>query len=169
MLRDMNYRELALGSKSRSGQQWDIWEAVYSPVGDDGYPRRIWNKRTGAIDRDVARHWRDSFDLVYIMRRDWATLGPKLRRTLNLYVGDMDNYYLNNAVYLAEAFLDSTDFAGELTYGDRDEHCWNGVPGVSNAYTRLRYHRMFIPKWAREVREQEGRVPAGADLDSWRY
>ena len=169
MLRDMNYRELALGSKSRSGQQWDIWEAVYSPVGDDGYPRRIWDKRTGVIDTAVARHWRENYDLVHVMRRDWATLGPKLRRTLNLYVGDMDNYYLNNAVYLAEAFLDSTDFAGEIAYGDRDEHCWNGVPGVSNAYTRLRYHRMFIPKWAREVREQEGRVPAGADLESWRY
>ena len=28
-LREMNMRELALGTKSRSGQQWDIWEAVY--------------------------------------------------------------------------------------------------------------------------------------------
>ena len=31
-VRDMNLRELALGDRGRSGQQWDIWEAVYSPV-----------------------------------------------------------------------------------------------------------------------------------------
>ena len=41
----------------------------------------------------------------YILRRDWATLGPKLRGKLHIYVGDMDNYYLNNAVYLVEEFL----------------------------------------------------------------
>jgi hypothetical protein len=40
-LREMNYRELALGTKGRSGQQWDIWEAVYSPQGEDGYPKRL--------------------------------------------------------------------------------------------------------------------------------
>ena len=38
-LEDMNRHELVLGTKSRSGQQWDIWEAVYSPVGPDGYPK----------------------------------------------------------------------------------------------------------------------------------
>ncbi len=168
-LRDMNYRELALGNRSRSGQQWDIWQAVYSPVGDDGYPRPIWDKRTGTVDTAVAGHWRDSFDLVHILRRDWATLGPKVRRRLNLYCGDMDNYYLNNAVYLAEDFLRRTDFAGEIAYGDRAEHCWNGDPTRGNGLSRLRYHQMFIPKWAAEVATQEGRVPAGVDLTSWRY
>jgi len=77
-LREANQRELALGSKSRSGQQWDIWEAVYSPVGPDGYPRRIWDKVTGKIDREVALHWKENYDLTWILKRDWATLGPKL-------------------------------------------------------------------------------------------
>ena len=170
MLRDMNYRELALGNRSRSGQQWDVWEAVYSPVGKTGYPQPIWDKRTGAIDAAVARYWRDSFDLVHVMRRDWERLGPRLRTRLNVYCGDMDNYYLNNAVYLAEAFLRADPaFAGEITYGDRAEHCWNGDPSLPNAVTRLRYHRMFIPKWTREVLADPGRRPEGADLESWRY
>ena len=168
-IRDNNYMELALGSRGRSGQQWDIWQAVYSPVGADGYPQPIWDKRTGAIDPAVAAHWRENYDLMHIVRRDWPTLGPKLRQTLNLYCGDMDNYYLNNAVYLAEDFLNRVDFAGEITYGDRAEHCWNGDPDQPNAVSRLRYHQMFIPKWTREVTEQAGRVPAGADLVSWRY
>ena len=101
-----NRLELVLGTKSRSGDQWDIWEAVYSPVGPDGYPRRIWDKRTGVIETDVAAYWREQYDLAHILRRDWEkALGPKLRGKIHLYVGDMDNYYLNNAVYLVEEFL----------------------------------------------------------------
>ena len=104
-VRDDNHHELALASKGRSGQQWDIWQATYSPMGDDGYPQPIWNKLTGAIDPEVAEYWRDNYDLGHILQRDWATLGPKLEGKIHIYVGDMDNYYLNNAVYLLVALL----------------------------------------------------------------
>ena len=78
-LEQMNHRELALGTRTRSGDQWDVWESVYSPRGADGYPRPIWNKLTGQIDKEVAAYWREHFDLSHILQRDWATLGPKLR------------------------------------------------------------------------------------------
>lgn len=167
-LEEMNHRELALGTKSRSGQQWDVWEAVYSPVGEDGYPRRIWDKETGEIDREVAEHWRENYDLTWILRRDWETLGPRLEGKLHIYVGDMDNYYLNNAVYLAEDFLESTTdphYGGEVAYGDRAEHCWNGDPTRPNALSRLRYVQMHAWKILERIDES---APAGADM-SWRY
>jgi hypothetical protein len=169
-LEQMNRMELALGTRSRSGQQWDIWEAVYSPQGPDGYPARIWDKRTGVIDRKVAEYWKEHYDLSWILQRDWNRgLGRKLEGKIHLYVGDMDNYYLNNAVYLAQAFLESTRdpyYGGEVTYGDRAEHCWNGDPARANAYSRLRYHQMFIPRFAERARKT---APPGADLQSWRY
>ena len=168
-LRDMNLRELALGTKSRSGQQWDIWEAVYSPVGDDGYPQRIWNKETGEINRQVADFWRENYDLAYILKRDWEKHGKDWEGKIKIYCGDMDNYYLNNAVYLAEEILENTSdpyYDGEVDYGDRAEHCWNGDHTQPNHISRLRYHRMFIPRWAEEV---SNRAPADADLTSWRY
>ncbi|AMY12415.1 putative hydrolase of the alpha/beta superfamily protein [Luteitalea pratensis] len=169
-LEDMNLRELALGTRTRSGQQWDVWEATYSPVGADGYPKRIWDKVTGQIDKDVAAYWKQHYDLVHIMQRDWEKgLGKKLAGKVNLYVGDMDNYYLNNAVYLAENFLRATTnpwFDGEVTYGDRAEHCWNGDPVRPNYASRLRYHQMFVPK---AVARMEKTAPKGADLKSWRY
>ena len=169
-LESMNQMELVLGTKGRSGGQWDIWEAVYSPVGADGYPKRLWDKRTGVIDRSVAEYWKQHFDLSEVLRRDWEKgLGTKLAGKLNIYVGDMDNYYLNNAVYLVEDFLKRTRnpaYGGEVAYGDRAEHCWNGDPTRSNAYSRLRYHQMFIPKIAERIRKT---APAGSDLTSWRY
>ena len=167
-LEQANQRELALGSRGRSGDQWDVWQSVFSPVGADGYPKPIWDKRTGAIDRAVAAHWRERYDLTHIMRRDWATLGPKLRGKLRIYVGDMDNYYLNNAVYLTEQFLRSARPAADavVDYGDRAEHCWNGDHTRPNAYSRLRYPQMVLP-WA--VERMLLTAPAGADLRSWRY
>ncbi|HEX9564914.1 MAG TPA: hypothetical protein VF981_13115 [Gemmatimonadaceae bacterium] len=165
---DLNHRELALGTKTRSGDQWDVWESVYSPVGADGYPKPIWDKVTGKIDREVAAYWREHYDLSYILRRDWKTLGPKVRGKLRIYVGDMDNYYLNNAVYLVEDVLKTADPPADavVDYGDRDEHCWNGDHTRANAYSRLRYAQMTFP-WF--VERMLATAPAGADLRSWRY
>ncbi len=168
-LREMNHRELALGTKSRSGQQWDIWQAVYSPQGDDGYPKPIWNKLTGEIDHSVAEYWKENYDLRYILQRDWAKLGPKLEGKIHIYCGDMDNYYLNNAVYLMEEFLKSTKnpfYGGEVDYGDRAEHCWNGDHNNPNYISRLRYNTMYLPKILKRI---EKTAPKGADVKSWRY
>lgn len=169
ILRDMNHRELALGDKSRSGQQWDIWEATYSPQGSDGYPVRLWNKVTGRINPEVAEYWKENYDLRYILERDWDELGEKLEGKIRIYCGDMDNYYLNNAVYLMEEFLESTTdpyYGGEVAYGDRAEHCWNGDPELPNHITRLRYNTMYIDKIMDRIKES---APKGADLTSWRY
>jgi hypothetical protein len=166
----MNRMESVLGSKGRSGGQFDIWTATYSPVGADGYPKPIWDRATGKIDKEVAAYWRENYDLSHIMKRDWEKgLGKKLEGKVNIYVGDMDNYYLNNAVYFTEEFLKSTKnppFGGEVDYGDRAEHCWNGDHSRSNAYSRLRYHQMFAPKIVERILKT---APPGSDVTSWRY
>ncbi len=168
-VREANHLELVLGDESRSGQQWDIWEATYSPQDTDGYPKRIWDKYTGDIDHEVAEFWKENYDLRYIMERDWDNLGNKLKGKIHIYCGDMDNYYLNNAVYLMEDFLENTTdpyYDGEVAYGDRDEHCWNGDPNLPNAISRLRYNSMYVPKIMKRIAES---APKGADLSSWRY
>lgn len=168
MVKDMNHRELAIGGpKTRSGEQFDIWQAVYSPVGEDGYPKPIWDKKTGEIDPTVAEFWRENYDLRYIMERDWETLGPKLEGKVNIYCGDMDNYYLNNAVYLTETFLEQTDkpyYGGEVAYGDRAEHCWNGDPNLPNYITRLRYNTMYLDKIEDRLKET---APASFNQQNW--
>ena len=168
-IEDNNHMELALGTKSRSGGQWDIWQAVYSPVGDDGYPKPIWDKLTGKIDHSVAEYWREHYDLGYILKRDWAKLGPKLEGKIHIYVGEADNYFLNNAVYLVEDFLKSTrnpSYDGEVDYEPRAEHCWCGDHTRPNAISRLRYHQLHAPKIVERILKS---APSGADLKSWRY
>jgi hypothetical protein len=168
-LREDNHLELVLGTHSRSGQQWDIWEATYSPQADDGYPVRLWDKKSGVINPEVAAYWKENYDLRHILERDWDKLGENLKGKINIYCGDMDNYYLNNAVYLMEDFLESTTdpyYGGEILYGDRAEHCWNGDPNQPNHISRLRYNSMYVPKIMKRIRES---APKGADLKSWLY
>jgi hypothetical protein len=168
-MEDENHMELVIGDKGRSGGQWDIWEAIYSPMGEDGYPMRIWDKKTGEINRDVAAHWKENYDMRHILERDWETLGPRLEGKLHVMVGDMDNFHLNNAVYLLEEFLESTTdpyYNGMVDYGDRQEHCWNGDHDNPNYISRLRYNSMYVPKILQRLLTT---APEGADISSWRY
>ncbi len=166
---DANYAELAQGDHSRSGGQYDIWQAVFSPAGADGYPKPIYDKVSGDIDHDVALYWREHYDLSHIIQRDWSRLGAKLAGKIHLYVGSADTYYLNDAVYYAQAVLEGLKnpaYGGEVRYGDRAEHCWNGDPKLANAYSRLHYDFMYLPAIMARI---QATAPKGADLTSWRY
>lgn len=167
--RDANHIELALGDHSRSGQQYDIWQAVFGPEGADGYPRPIWDKQTGDIDHAVADYWREHYDLSNIIKRDWATLGPKLAGKIHIYVGSADTYYLNDAVYYAQDVLEALKnpaYGGTIDYGDRAEHCWNGDHKLSNGLSRLHYDTFYLPMI---LARMKATAPKGADLTSWRY
>jgi hypothetical protein len=124
-MREENAAEAVIASKGRSGGQWDGWQAAWAPVGADGYPKPLWDKRTGVIDHSVAESMRArGYDLRDYVERNWSTVGPQLVGKLHVAVGDMDNYFLNLAVYKFETFLESTKepgkgpyYAGRFDYG----------------------------------------------------
>jgi Putative esterase len=165
----MTRRELALGTHGRSTEQFNIWQAVYSPVGDDGYPKPIYDSVTGAIDHNVANYWKEHYDLRYILQRDWKTLGPNLVGKLHFAVGDMDSYYLNNAVHLMQDFLESTNYpyyAGDFDYGPGRPHCYTGKDGLPVEAAGLTWSQRVIRQ---SVERMLKTAPAGADVTSWRY
>ena len=161
--RQASILELVLGNRGRSGQQMDIFQAVYGPVGDDGYPRLLYDKLTGEIDKGVVEHWRENYDLRHILQRDWAELGPKLQGKLRIYMGDTDTYYLEEATRLLEEFLEGSSdphYGGSVEWGERKGHCWSGVPAGRNSTA------YYLPQMAEHIRRT---APAGADLTSWAY
>src|SRR5690606_37880242 len=107
-MRQLSRFEAVLGSRGRSGFQLGAWEAVYGPTDEDGYPRPLWDKLTGVIDREVAEYMRENgYDLREYAERNWATIGPKLAGKLHFFSGDMDDFYLNLAVYRFEELAKS--------------------------------------------------------------
>src|SRR5262245_52141563 len=165
---DRNLVELVLGTHGRSGGQHDAWASVFGPVGDDGYYKPLYDKATGAIDPEVATYWRDHYDLRFILARDWATLGRKLRGKIHITSGTMDNGYLNNAVYQMEEFLMrvSPSAEAEIIYGERREHCFTGDTEHPNAVGSRTVHQRYMPAMAAWMKRT---APAGADIKSWVY
>ncbi len=151
--------EAVLGSHNRSGEQIEIWDAAYGPIGDDGYPKPLWDKRTGKIDHSVALYMRDhGYDLSYNIRTNWATLGPKLKGKIHVYVGDMDNFFLNLAVYkLDEEMKKLTNPACEcdFQYGRPTKgHGWQPTTTAN------------LVKWMAEHVEKNA---GGEDTKQWHY
>jgi hypothetical protein len=158
-IRQLSQLEDVLGSHGRSGQQFEAWEAVYGPVGPDGYPKPLWDKQTGKIDTQVALYMRDhGYDLRYYLEQNWATIGPKLVGKIHVFCGDMDNFYLNLAVYRLENYLKSTS---NPAYGGTFEY---GRPMKGHGWTPLNQAEML-----KVMADHIGRnAPAGAD-SSWKY
>jgi hypothetical protein len=88
------------------GGQWGAWNALYSPKGKDGLPAPIFYPVNGALDKRVAEQW-EKCDLLLYTRRNWAELGPKVSGKIYVWMGDMDNFYLNNAMRDFDSYLKS--------------------------------------------------------------
>jgi hypothetical protein len=162
--------EYVLGTHGRSTEQWDIWQAVFSPAGKDGYPAEIINPLTGAISRETLAYWHDHYDIAAILKRDWPTLGPKLEGKLHIAVGDGDTYFLNNAVHLLQKQLEATrepHSDATFQYGPGMPHCYTGgPPEYTMQQNNANWAQRVLPLM---VEHMLATAPAGADVKSWRY
>jgi hypothetical protein len=154
------WMELVNGTHGRSGTgQEDIWQATWGPIGADGYFKPAVDSRTGIIDHAVTQYWRDNYDLLYYLQRNWSTLGPKLVDKLHVYVGNMDSFFLDRATRELEAWMKTTQnphYEGYFVYGDQKPHCWSG-PGTSA--DRLKEMAEFGLR----------KMPQGTTTPWWRY
>lgn len=152
--------EAVLGSKGRSNYQLDIWQATHGPVGPDGYPVPLFDKKTGVIDRDVVEYMRGhGYDLTEYTRRNWSRLGPKLAGKLNFFAGEQDDFFLNLGVYNYQEMLQEMrdpPASARFEYGrPKKGHNWHHT------------------HWAGVVREMTEHIkrtaPAAADTAQWSY
>jgi hypothetical protein len=140
-----NHMELVNGTKGRSGEQLDIWSAVFGPLGKDGYFEPLFDKRTGKMNRKVAEYWREHYDLLEYLKRNWATVGPKLVDKVHVYTGTMDNFFLNNSTKELEEWMKTTQnphYKGFFLYGDGKGHCWSGPESTPERLRQMAAHIM---------------------------
>jgi putative esterase len=150
--------ERALGPGGRSGEDWDCWQAVYGPVGKDGYFQPLFDPETGAIDKGVAAYWREHSDLTAYLQKRWSAIGGKLAGKIHITVGDMDTYFLNNAVHRMDDFLSTTTnpaWGGTILYGPRKPHCWAGPLSLAERIEQMAQHAASL-------------APKDADRSWWR-
>jgi hypothetical protein len=159
-LRQENQLNNARGSRRRGGENFAIWEATFGPTDKDGYPAPIWNDSSGVINPAVAQAWRThDYDIRDYLARNWSKIGPDLAGKIHVYCGDMDNYYLNLAVYLLDDFLSGVKdppYGGSFAYGrPLKGHGWQPMSSAD----LVRMMSDHIVKHA----------PAGEPVTSWHY
>lgn len=152
-----NSYERAAASMGRSQGQWDIWQAVFGPRGEDGYPAPIWDKETGVIDHAVAAYWQQHLELSSVVTSRWGTLGPKIAGRMTIYVGTEDTFFLNDGVEFFEQKTNALtspapDF--QFMYGVGQPHGWSPV-STQDLLTTM---ADFIARHA----------PSGTDVSGWR-
>ena len=156
--------EQAMGTGGRSGEDWDCWQAVYGPIGENGYFKPVFDPATGAIDHGVAAYWKEHTDLNAYLKRNWKDIGPKLAGKIHIWTGDADTYFLNDAVHLLEDYLKTTTsppWGGSITYGPREPHCWSGPLNLEErikmmaAYVAATAPRNVDRPWWREAGEPQ--------------
>jgi S-formylglutathione hydrolase FrmB len=147
-----NRFELVSGTRGRSGEQLDIWSAVYGPQGKDGYFQPLFNKRTGEIDPAVGQYWKEHYDLLYYLQQNWAAVGPKLVDKIHVYTGTADTYLLNNSTRQLQEWMKTTTnphYEGYFLYGDGKPHCWSGPVNAGDRLKEMAQHIMaHKPEWA---------------------
>ncbi len=108
-----------------SGGQFSAFTALFSPKGDDGLPKPMFDSQTGKIDREVAEYWR-KHDLKDYVEKNWETLGPKIQGKLWIWGADMDNFYLNYALRKFDEMLQTVDNPKSdaiITFSPMKGHC----------------------------------------------
>ncbi len=92
----------------KSGGQFSAHTALYSPKGEDGLPEPLFDPETGEINHDVAEHWK-KYDFKHYARENWESLGPKLEGKIYIWMGDMDQFYLNTATRAFSEWIKTTE------------------------------------------------------------
>jgi len=147
-----NHFELVNGTHGRSGEQIDIWSAVFGPLGTDGYFEPLFNKMTGDMNPAVAQYWKEHYDLLYYLQQNWATVGPKIADKIHVYTGTADTYLLNNSTKQLQDWMKTTTnphYEGYFLYGDGRPHCWSGPVNAGERLKEMAQHIMaHKPDWA---------------------
>jgi enterochelin esterase-like enzyme len=103
------------------GGQFASFNAVFSPKGPDGRPMPLFDVKTGKIDPFVAKAW-EKYDISRVLRDNWATLGPKLKGKLHLYVGTADTFHLDESLRLLDAELRKLGSDAKIEYIPEKTH-----------------------------------------------
>jgi len=156
-------QEAVLGTRGRSGGQMDAFHATFGPADADGYPAKLWDADTGVINPELAKYWREHYDLTAYLQRDWERLGPRLQGKLHVTMGTKDTFYLDAAAHGMEQFLESTKlpgkgpyYGGTFEFGNNEPHCYVGKIPEGTPFMSY-YVRVF-------AEHMKTTAPKGSDL-----
>jgi S-formylglutathione hydrolase FrmB len=88
------------------GGQFASFDWVFSPRGPDGRPLLLFDRATGAVNPEIARYWRDHYDIAWRLEHNWPALRRDLDGKIHVIVGTADTFHLDGSAHRLQAVLD---------------------------------------------------------------
>jgi hypothetical protein len=98
------------------GGQFGSFDWVFSPKGDNGAPKPMFDRKTGQVDPQVVAYWHDHYDLSYLVEKNWTARGAELKGRIHVIVGTADTFYLDGAAHKFEGVLAKLGGDPHFTY-----------------------------------------------------
>lgn len=105
----------------KRGGQMRSFEAVFSPLDEQGLPRKLWDRATGRIDSTTVDAWR-RYDIRRHLERHWETLGDQLAGKLHISVGGRDTFFLESSVRRLQTTLRTLGSDASIEIVRRRDH-----------------------------------------------
>jgi enterochelin esterase-like enzyme len=131
-----------------SGGQFGAFSALFADRGANGLPNALFDPVSGKFDRKVSEEW-EKHDLKRYVEKNWETLGPKLQGKLWIWMGDMDNFYLNPPMRSFDRMLETRtnpESDAIVTFEPMMGHC--------QGYRQEEVLKMIAEKWSKEESNQ---------------
>ena len=103
------------------GGQLRSFEAVFSPVGEDGLPQKCWDRKTGAVIPAVAAAWR-KYDIGIQLEENWPQWKNKLSGKIHVFMGTQDTFFLNKSTRLLADRLQQLGSDAEVEFFEGRDH-----------------------------------------------
>ena len=98
------------------------WECVFSPRGPDGTPLEMFDRADGRVHREVVSYWRDNYDISRFISKHWEDLQEHLDGKLHIFVGTVDDHYLEKSVYKLREVLRELDAQAHFVFLEGRTH-----------------------------------------------
>ena len=119
-----SWKDLAQQEKifGEFGGQIATFEAAFSPRNNSGKPAQLFDRDSGEIDTNVADYWVENFDIARLLEKNWRNIGARLNDKIHIIVGDEDNLYLNESVWLLDQTISALNGTAEFEYIKERDH-----------------------------------------------
>jgi len=108
-------------SRQQYGGQIASFDAVFSPRGEDGRPQPMFARDTGVIDKAVAKAW-VKYDITQVVKEAWPRLREPLKGKVHVYMGTIDTFRLEGALYLFAADMKKLGADFDIVFAEGRDH-----------------------------------------------
>lgn len=105
-------QEIVLGDY---GGQFNSFNWVFSPRGQDGRPQPLFDFQTGVVNPEVAKAW-EKYDIAEVLRENATRLRPLLQNKIHLTVGTADTFHLDEPARLLESTMKELGIKAAFTF-----------------------------------------------------